>query len=145
MAMKGISTWLECVRLPIPSAFIVYLDVQLFVSVLARSSPSISLPVKDGLSDVHGTQLVYIYGRHIALGRNCLTPVPLRSHPESPQVFPPWGSYPLQFQLSAYKDDALRASSLLSPCRAVALGYPPVPSEVAEHSFPFRYRLVARL
>ena len=36
MAMKGISTWLESVRLPVSNAFIVFLDVQLFVGVLAR-------------------------------------------------------------------------------------------------------------
>lgn len=54
--------------LPVSSAFIVFLDVQLFVGGLASSSLHLRRQGGSGLSDVGGLQLVYIYGRHITFG-----------------------------------------------------------------------------
>jgi len=65
---ERISTRFKCPHSPVSSAFIVFLDIQLFVGGLASSSLQLRCQGGSGLSDVGGLQLVYIYGRHITFG-----------------------------------------------------------------------------
>ena len=65
---ERISTRFKYPHLPVSSAFIVFLDVQLFVGGLASSSLHLRRQGGSGLSDVGGLRLVYIYGRHITFG-----------------------------------------------------------------------------
>jgi len=144
---ERISTRLKCPRPPVPHAFIVFLDVQLFVGGLASSSPSILLPGGPRAKRrLRSSTRIHIWSTYHSRSKL------LYARPSSFLIqSPPLGistfGDPLSphFQLSAYKDDARRTSGPLFPCRAVALCHPPASSEVAEHSFPFRYCLVARL
>ena len=146
MVMKGISTWMECVRLPVVSAFIVFLGIQLFVGLLVLSSLSILLPAKAwAMRRPCSLTRIHIRPTYRSV-KIALRPPLFISRPRvPPSVSQPLGTSLPIFKLSARKDDTVRASSPLVPCRAGAPRRPPVSSQVAELSFPFRYRLVARL
>jgi len=146
LAMKEISTRFECLRSPVSNAFIVLLDVQLFVGGLAPSSPSVLLPGRFSAKWCPCLRLGYIYVDISRSVETVLRPSLFIYRPGPPLGIATLGDPPpSHLQLSAYKDGARRASSPLFPCRAVALCHPPASSEVAEHSFPFRNHLVARL